>query len=136
MATVKYLEKWAESLLAAPSLSHSKVVRVDGVRDAHLGPRMEVARVSFLIEPAAVFEVVTADGVDLSPENERFLTSAIFGLLDVIMLADYCPIRDIKVTVVALVPDPVSSSQMAFRHAGRDAGRRFMEARHQNEKAT
>ena len=133
---MKYLEKWAESLLAAPSLSHSKVVRVDGVRDAHLGPRMEVARVSFLIEPAAVFEVVTADGVDLSPENERFLTSAILGLADADMAASDPWDRVMKLTLGALVVDPVSSSQMAFRHAGRDAGRRFMEARHQNEKAT
>lgn len=127
---MSYLERWATSILSRRSGTLTKAVRVDGVRKAHLGPRMEIARIGLLVEPAEAFEVV-AGGPAIAPtcEHERFIEWAIFGFLDVVMVAEPDPIRSVKITVVDAEVDAVSSSMMAFRHAGRDAGRRFLEMR-------
>jgi translation elongation factor EF-G len=91
---------------------------------------MESARVAFVVEPADDFEVVVAvPTMSQVPEYERFIDWSIFGFLDVVMLAEPYPIRNVRVTIVEVEVDPVSSSMMAFRHAGRDAGRKFLEMR-------
>lgn len=91
---------------------------------------MEIARIQLLVEPSEAFEVIVAvPTIAPSSEHERFMEWAIFGFLDVVMVADPYPIKSVKVTVVDAEFDAVSSSMMAFRHAGRDAGRRFLEMR-------
>ena len=128
MAKMNYLEKWATGLLSSRSGRLPKAVRVGGSRKAHLGPRMEFARIELLVEPAQAFEVVVAVPT-LAPtsEHEQFIEWAIFGFLDVVMLAEPYPIKSVKITVVDAEVDAASSSMMAFRHAGRDAGRQLLE---------
>ena len=127
---MNYLEQWAAGFLSSRSGSLAKAVRVDGVRRVHLGPRIEIARIDLLVEPADAFQVVVAvPTVIPTPEHERFIEWAIFGFLDVVMLAEPYPIKRVRVTVVDAEVDAVSSSMMAFRHAGRDAGRKFLETR-------
>jgi hypothetical protein len=91
---------------------------------------MEIARVELLVEPAEAFEVIVAvSTIAPTSEHERFIEWAIFGFLDVVMVAEPYPIKSVKITVVDAEFDAVSSSMMAFRHAGRDAGRKFLEMR-------
>lgn len=91
---------------------------------------MEVARIDLLVEPADLFEVVVAvPKLAPTPEHERFIEWAIFGFLDVVMVAEPYPIKSVKLTIMDAEVDAVSSSMMAFRHAGRDAGRKFLAMR-------
>ena len=103
-------------------------IRVEGVRKAHLGPRMDFAKVEFVVEPGedlmVVFQVA---GLEASREHLEFLEWAVYGFLDVVMLAGTYPMRKMKITVVGAEVDPIESSAMAFRLAGRDAGRGFLE---------
>lgn len=128
---MNYLEQWAAGLLSSRTEPLTKAVRVNGTRNVHLGPRMEIARITLLIEPAEAFEAnVATPRMSAKPDQARFIEWAIFGFLDIVMVAEQYPIRSIKITVVDTEIDPVSSSMMAFRHAGRDAGRKFLEMRH------
>ena len=72
--------------------------------------------------------VVAVPNLDPSPEHRQFMEWAVFGFLDVVMLAEPLPLKNIKVTVTDADVDPVSSSMMALRRAGRDAGREMLEA--------
>jgi hypothetical protein len=51
----------------------------------------------------------------------------IFGLLDVLMLADSGPLYKLRVVLEKVWYHEIDSSQNAFRHAGRDAGRKIIE---------
>ncbi len=124
-----YLERWAHDAISRPSLSLARSVHVEGVRQAHLGPRMESARVQLLLEPAQEFQVaVELPSLNASPEQAHFVESAIFGFLDVVLHAEPRPYKDMKLRVLGVEVDPVSSSLIAFRLAGRDAGRKFLDA--------
>jgi translation elongation factor EF-G len=61
-------------------------------------------------------------------EQEGYLQEAIFGVIDVLMTAESAPLRNVRLKVVDAVVHPVDSSRMAFRRAGRDAGRKALEA--------
>jgi len=125
---MNYLEKWAENLSTVRSQPLRRTVRVEGIHKAHLGPRMEFARVEFEAEPADRFiAVVRVPGIEADVEKQRFIEWAIFGLLDVVMLAEPSPLKNMRITVLGLDVDPVDSSMMAFRLAGREAGRRLLE---------
>ena len=119
------IQQWFEQLLKAPSKVLEHAFEVEGVRDAHLGPKMERARVSFLIEGSAAFEVVHMRRPKNS-EEEMFLTSAIFGFLDAVLVDDLRPWRNLRITIRDFTVDPIDSSASAFRRAGRDAGRAFL----------
>ena len=124
-----YLAKWAGDLISGESRRLPKAFRVQGVREAHLGPRLEVARVELLAEPADDLNVVfDTSGLAPRPELPPFVESAVFGFLDVVLLAEPYPLRKMTLTVVDMEVDPVSSSVRAFRLAGREAGRRLLEA--------
>lgn len=98
-----------------------------GVREAHLGPRMDCARVEFLLEPAEELDVVVqVVGVDASREKQQFIESAVHGFLDVVMLDTPYPINKMRVAVVGADFDPVNSNSVAFRLAGRDAAKKLL----------
>jgi hypothetical protein len=63
----------------------------------------------------------------LSAEGQDFLKAAVFGLLDVVLTAGYLPLRDFALRVVEVDSHPIDSSIMAFRKAGRDAGRKLLQ---------
>ena len=93
------------------------------------GPRRQYAKVEFLVEPAEEFGVVTAIE-DI--EHDEFWESehpdwAVLGLLDVVLVAWPQPLRSIKITITNADYHPLWSSRMAFRMAGREAGRKLVE---------
>ncbi len=127
-----YLKLWTDGLLKRSSLTLKSKITVVGERNQHLGPRWEFAKVQVSVEPASSFEVV-----DAVPANEElrqlgYPDWAIFGLLDVLVVAESAPLTNVRVTLEKAEHHPVDSSAMAFRQAGRDAGRRILEALKQN----
>ena len=125
---MKDLEEWAADVLARRPRTLNAEIRVEGSRQAHLGPKLESARVEFVVEPAENFSTsIEVHGV--SPHESMFVRAAIIGFLDVVLLAEQ-PIRNIRLRVVAMEVDPIDSSVMAFRRAGRDAGEHLLQAVH------
>jgi len=123
---MNYITKWHEDLLQRVSLNLAREVRVEGVRKQHVGPRLEYARIDVLAEPSEAFDVHFAPELDKSGTTHMFLESAVLGLLDILMVAEPYPLRNVKLTITHCDIDPVASSQMAFRQAGRDAGTMIM----------
>lgn len=123
-----FLRMWAEGLLSARPSSVSESMTVVGERNAHLGPRLEYASVQVSVEPAAQFEVT--DLAKASEEIRKFgyPESVVLGILDVLMVSLASPISNIRLILDKPKYDAVNSSPMAFRQAGRDAGRKIIEA--------
>lgn len=122
-----YIKLWQQELLKPNSLILKSKVTVIGERNEHIGPRCEVARIHVSVEPAPSLEVI-----DIFPGNEEarkegYLDWAVFGLLDVVMLTWSTPLRNIRVILEKAEVDAINSSCMAFRHAGRDAGRKLLQ---------
>jgi translation elongation factor EF-G len=124
MAKMNYLNKWYEDILTRSSLPLAQSVRVRGQRDEHLGPREEFGEIEVLIEPSSSFEVLVDTKIEKSEEVGSFIDSALYGLLDVLLVSGPFPVRDVRILLTDLKYDAVRSSRMAFRQAGRDAGRR------------
>ncbi len=80
---------------------------------------------SFVVEPSDAF-TVSVEVPEGSSEVEAFVQAAVFGFLDVVLVADPVPVRNIRVRVVNIVVDPIDSSIVAFRRAGRAAGESFL----------
>src|SRR5689334_6507935 len=100
---MSYLKKWADGLPSLYSRPARATRQVEGVRKAHLGPRLEIARVLFLVDPAEQFEVrVEVPSLEMSEENKSYVEGAVFGFLDVVMLAEPCAVRDIRLRLVEL----------------------------------
>ncbi|HEX7062334.1 MAG TPA: hypothetical protein VF200_10210 [Woeseiaceae bacterium] len=123
-----YFQNWTNSLLTAPPVALTQPFEVGGEHNKHLGPRWEFAKVRFRVEPH--------DGLDLqiqpllklqSLEQRHFLTSAAYGLLDVLLTDLTGPVRNMRITVIDAEESTVDSNQHAFRMAGRDAGRKLLE---------
>jgi hypothetical protein len=128
----EYLKLWADGLLKRASITLESRITVVGERNQHLGPRCEFAKIQVSVEPASGFEVV-----DLVPVNEElrqlgYPDWAVFGLLDVLMVAESAPITNVRVTLEKAEFHPIDSSAMAFRQAGRDAARRILKALKEN----
>jgi hypothetical protein len=122
-----YLKLWPQELLKLGSLSLKSKVTVTGERDQHLGPRCDFAKVQVTVEPASRFEVIDAVPAKEEARQEGYLDWAVFGLLDVLLVAESAPLTNIRITLERVEHHPVDSSPMAFRHAGRDAGRKIIE---------
>jgi hypothetical protein len=127
-----YLLLWAEDLSKARSLTLKSKITVVGERNQHLGPRMEFARVQVSAEPAPNFEVIDCVPANEEARKHGFLDWAVFGLLDVLLVTESYPLKDIRVTLERIELSAIDSSQMAFRNAGRDAGRQIIEALRQS----
>jgi hypothetical protein len=122
-----YLKLWPQGLLELTSLTLKSKVTVTGERNQHLGPRWDFAKVQVSIEPASQFEVVDAVAANEEARQEGYLDWAVFGLLDVLLVAESAPLKNIRITLESIETHAVDSSPMAFRHAGRDAGRKIIE---------
>jgi hypothetical protein len=119
---------WAQGLPRLNSLTLKSAINVTGERDKHLGPRWEFARITLRVQPASTFEVVDSVPEDQELRREGYLDWAVFGLLDVLMLAEPFPLHKIQIVLERAEYHRVDSSPMAFRHAGRDAGRKIIES--------
>jgi hypothetical protein len=89
---------------------------------------MDYARIEFLLEPSDELEVVVqVASIDASEEKQQLIQEAIYGFLDVVMMAEPYPVKKMRITVVGAEFDPVSSNLMAFRLAGRDAAKKLLD---------
>ena len=125
-----YIKLWSEEFSQGSSLMLTSRISATGERNICLGPRIDFARIELSAEPAAHFEIV--DGVAPSQELEQYcyLDWAVFGVLDIFLLADPLPLTKVKLTLEKADLHPIHSSQMAFRYAGRDAARKILQATH------
>lgn len=123
-----YLALWSKNLSSSSEFPLRTAISVTGERDQHLGPRWEKAKIWLTIEPAESFEVIDAMPEDKELQSFGYPDWAIFGLLDVLMVALSAPVRNVRITLEKGEYDPIDSCPMAFRQAGRDAGRKIIAA--------
>jgi len=69
------------------------------------------------------FFLISASGLN----DELWPRCVVFGVLDVVMFAEFGPLSKIRITLEDAGYHEVDSSETAFRKAGRDAGRRVIE---------
>jgi translation elongation factor EF-G len=119
------LKAWFTDLIERPSARLPGRVRVEGIRNKHLGPRWEYARIVVEAESSDSFSVSGPER-PLDAESETFVRAAAFGVLDVVLTAAPIPLRDFCLRIVEVHVHPVDSSVMAFRRAGRDAGEQLL----------
>lgn len=124
-----YLGLWAEGLLERKSVLLAAPVSVLGEREKRFSPKSEFAKVQLSVHPAESFDVrdVVAERNELERLGVRWPESVIFGLLDVLMLAEFGPLYKVLVVLEKSWYHEVDSSENAFRNAGRDAGLKIIE---------
>jgi hypothetical protein len=124
-----YLGLWAEGWLKRSSMLLSEPISVTGEREKHFGPKSEFAKVKMTVYPSSALEIIdaSAESVELEKLGVGWPDSAIFGLLDVLMLAESNPLYKVRVVLETDAYHDVDSSWNAFRHAGRDAGRKILD---------
>jgi translation elongation factor EF-G len=92
--------------------------------------KREFAKVKLTVSPSEAFDVV--DSVPEGPELEKLGVGwpdpVVLGLLDILMNAKQGPLRNVRVVLERVWYHEVDSSRDAFRSAGRDAGRKIIEA--------
>jgi hypothetical protein len=121
------LSDWFQDLCVQPSLTLPGPIRATGVFDAHIAG-WRFAQIDIVAAPAEAFtvEVALSEAQHLSMEREGYLQEAIFGVIDVFLTAETAPLRKVRLKVVDAVVHPIDSSRLAFRLAGRDAGRKVL----------
>ena len=126
---MSYLDLWIANLRQRNSVRLTQAITVVGHREKHFGPRSEFARVEMTTSPAEELDVV--DNVHCRKELEAlgvaWPRSVVFGLLDVLMFAEFGAVYKIRITLDDAACHEVDSSESAFREAGRDAGRKVIE---------
>jgi hypothetical protein len=97
-------------------------------------PKSEFAKVQITLHPSATFEVVDAltEKRELELLNVGWPDPFIFGLLDELMNAKEGSLSNVRVTLEHVWYHEVDSSINAFRKAGRDAGRKIIQAANEN----
>lgn len=127
---MNYFDLWISDLRERTSVHLARPIAVEGHRERHIGPRWEFAKVVMTISPAEELEVY--DHVPCRNELEALGVAwprcVAFGLLDVLMFAEFGALHKIRITLDDAAYHEVDSSEKAFREAGRDAGLRVIEA--------
>jgi hypothetical protein len=124
-----FLKQWLNGLSNRQSWTLKRSVSVTGRREKHWRGKSEFASVSLTIDPAEHFEVV--DRAPCRSEIEALGVGwpqpVIFGLLDVLMMMESYPLYKVRVTLSDAAYHHTDSTEIAFREAARDAGRRIVE---------
>ena len=121
-----YLASWDSSDKNSRNLPNPITVVGEHV-DAR---KREFAKIELTVRPAEAFDVVDSvpDKADLEKLDVGWPDPVIFGLLDILMNAKQGPVRNVRVVLERVWYHEVDSSRSAFRSAGRDAGRKIIEA--------
>ena len=122
-----YLERWTSDIASRQPVSVAVSGRVEGVRDKTLGPRSDYARIVVAFEPSKSLIIECSASNRRELESDDYLDYAVFGLLDILMTATAYPVRNIRLNIVEAEIHPIHANKLAFRWAGRDAGRRILE---------
>jgi hypothetical protein len=125
------LEEWAASavhMIRTSSVPIRADVIAKGGYERHWDPP-QFARIEIGAAPSEWFQVEVALDREIltAMEQNGFLKEAIFGVMDVLIAAQPAPILRITLRISGAELGPFST-QHAFRMAGRDAGRRLVEA--------
>lgn len=92
--------------------------------------KSEFAKIELTVRPAEAFDVL--DSVPEKPELEKLAVGwpdpVILGLLEILMNAKRGPLRDFQVVLERVWYHDLDSSRGAFESAGRDEGRKIIEA--------
>jgi hypothetical protein len=122
-----------ENLTHRKSFQLNGTFNIVGERNAHLGGRCEIATIRLTIKPAESFQVYTdaIPNVD-EVEGKGYLDSAVFGILEVLVVGVNYPLTEVAIIFRSFEVHPVESSISAFRQAGRDAGRKILETMNAN----
>jgi hypothetical protein len=120
------IEDWTEDIRTSRPQALAEAIAVTGVRDSWADP-CPFGRVDVIAEPAESWSVDVELSRELmeAPYAAAFLKEAVFGVMDVLLVDGPSPLLGVRLRVVGLVIDSVRSSQMAFRLAGRDAGKKI-----------
>ena len=123
-----YLTLWAEG--PSDEGSRNLTVPVTVIGEWNRAANSEFAKVQLTVQAAKDFEVV--DSVEQQKELKRLGVEwpdpVILGLLDSLMNADLGPLKNIRVRIERVWYHEVDSTRNAFRNAGRDAGRKILDA--------
>lgn len=119
---MNHFAQWYQNLMTSPSLSLRAEVQATGLRNKHLGPRVEFAEIEVTAQPSTQFEVEFGANLDPGTPAE-YLQGSVFGLMDVLLVSGQYPLRNVRLTISRIGIDTISSSEMAFRHAGREAAK-------------
>jgi len=118
---------WLDSIAKIRSSNLPVTVDVIGEFNAYLVYSNQHAVVKMQIEPAQNLEVVTNDTVIEKIQYAEYIDSAIFGLLDVLAFSGPLAYFNVRIVVKDADCDRINFSPMAFRFAGRDAGRKVLQ---------
>ncbi|PTY01764.1 hypothetical protein DB346_11260 [Verrucomicrobia bacterium LW23] len=129
-----YLEQWSNQFASRLSATVARSGRVEGVRDKVLGPRSDYASIVVAFEASDSLKVECSADNRAELEACGYLDYAVFGLLDVLMTASTYPMRNIRLNIVEAEIHPIHANQLAFRWAGRDAGRKIIEMLSANQR--
>jgi translation elongation factor EF-G len=122
-----YLAFWMQTVVSRKSLPLREATQIDGLCNAHLGPRWEFAKITLRAEPWESFDVQVKLGAKQPKfEKEGYIDAAILGLLDTLLVSGQSPLKDVRVTLLDAEEHEVDSSPNAFRMAGRDAGLKLL----------
>jgi hypothetical protein len=122
---MNYLEQWSNDIISRPVFELKKEIVVKGIRKKHLGPRLEYAIIELKIVPSQKLEVELP--TNFKNEQKEYIDASVFGLLDILLTAKSFPIKNIKIIFQSIDIHPVDSNIMAFRNAGRDAGKKIID---------
>jgi translation elongation factor EF-G len=124
-----YIDLWDGNQPRRNSVRLIRKVSVIGSRVKQFGMRGEFGKVEMTVDPAEKLSVV--DSVPWRKELEALGVAwpqcVIFGVLDILMFAEFGPLYKIRITLEDAEYHEVDSTQNAFREAGRDAGRNIVE---------
>jgi hypothetical protein len=127
-----HIQNWFDTLRERHRATVPVRIEVVGQVNNHGDPNWTKVVARIVVEPADAFEVVdeVPDRDELSgfPYADRITT----GLLSILLTAHYSPILNVRVTIKDLKIDPIEASLAAFEMAGRDAGRKIVEAMKQH----
>ena len=122
------IQEWMDDLRHKPHMTIQDSLELHVTLDQHLGPAWLFAGLDVVVQPhdgwAVSLALPEGDG-DLIPEP--YIRGAIYGFMDVLLLQPHRPVLNLHVTLTGFRYDPVNSSAMAFRLAGRMAGRQLLE---------
>jgi len=119
-----FLHAWATNLLHRSTVQLATAVHAVGLHDVHTGPGWQYARIEIEAEPAHAFCVSFEMDATLIAQLQKdyWLDEAVFGVLDMLATNSSSPVFGVRIRVVKAEQDPIRSSRIAFRLAGRAAG--------------
>jgi Elongation factor G, domain IV len=120
--------KWFEDLMQRKGRKWKGIIRVQG-EGKRYGPTTWFAKVILEFSPSNEFEVgnLLEPGLAKIAYNEEWYDFIIYGVLDILLVSQLEPIKDLKLTICQIEYNETESNSMAFRLAARNAALKALE---------